>query len=98
MGVPAKYATEKEKIEAKREAQRKHREKRLQALKDQGLMQTNFILDQETREFLDDLKEEIGASNLSDVLRFVLKGLKNSLETDEEFHRSYIESARKTTH
>lgn len=98
MGRQAMYETEEQKIEAKRLAQKKHRALQREQLKKEGKMQTNFILDKETRDFLDEVKEEVGASNLSDVLTFMLKGLKSSMESDEDFHREYIERARQNTH
>lgn len=97
MGRHAVYETEAQKIEAKKEAQRRHRAMQREQFRKEGKMQTNFILDKEVRDFLDEIKAEVGASNLSDVLTFVLKGLKTSMENDEEFRQEYIERAKKAT-
>jgi hypothetical protein len=94
MGRQAIYMTEEDKRNAKREAQRLHRQKRRQILEDEGLMQTNFILDKDTREFLGKLKDEIGASNMSDVLRYMVLSVESSMKSNEEFHDRFVKKGQ----
>ena len=94
MGRQAIYMTEEDKRNAKREAQRLHRQKRRQILEDEGMMQTNFILDKDTREFLGRLKDEIGASNMSDVLRYMVLSVESSMKSNEEFHERFVKKGQ----